>query len=629
MGDAAVPEGSGGRYAAAQAGAGVPAVPVIGLSERDIGAPCPLLDALKLTIGWHFRRHAEGGPAYVILRRRTLGSFRVVASFPLTEDGWSSAWQFFVAQNPAAVPEMLTTLKAREAEAAREDVERGLVLLALQAQAADHRTLGWVKRRVELLEILDTRAVRWRVSVDFEVPIEAPIVYVGSDEFRLIPIMTLPKGDLVSFDLRDEHGAALWLPTSDENNRRLAPALVVSARRVLRRNALPGTLEQDLMQIAATLSSEHKEAYKSFAAAAASIAVKNLKEEVREASRHLYEDRFWHVRERWRAGRNWRQSQDAWTAALATERADNQALGDLDKDVRDAAYQLMADRRFRSLLEELAQNYIVNVAIPMAPLARRVVKLTSERTVTFWSRKKKWRKLLQLLGWQCWPLRVLIGGSGGSHHLEVAAPPGVDVVRIVARPAQPPHPDEPGAPVLRTAGFSPHVHMSIPARSPLRYRATIYVRTSRGGWLFASLLVGILIAVVMMLGRHYLPTLFHTSNGAASGEAGTAATLLLALLGVIALWLIRPGEHPLASRLLFLVRALILIGVADVLFGTGDLVLHQTTGLPFTLWSVLAWVSVGIAVMLALSWLMPRKLPWRSGNRGGTGYASEDGGANR
>jgi hypothetical protein len=622
MSDAAVSDGPGGRHAAVQAG--VPAMPVIGRSERDTGTPYPLLDALNPTIGWHFRRQAEGGPVYVILRRRVFGSFKVVASFPLTKDGWSRAWQYFVTRNPTADPKVREALRAREARVAREDAGRGLVLLALRAQAADRRTLSWIKRHVQQLEILDTRAVRWRVSIDFEVPIEAPIVYVGSEEFRLIPITSLPKGDLVSFDLRDESGASLWLPTSDENNRRLAPALVVRARDVLRPKAMPGTLERDLMRIVATLPSEHKKAYKPFAAAAALIDVKPFEETVREASKRLRQDRFWHVRKRWRASRDWGRAQDALTEPMAAKLRAEQALGDLDKDVWDAAYQLMADRRFRSLLEELAQNYVVHIAVPMEPMTRRIVKLTYERTVTFWSRKSKRRRLLQSLGWRSWPLDVLIGGSGGSDHLEVAAPTGVDVGQIVAKPIVP----ERGAPVLRTAGFSPHVHVSFPATSSLRYRATVYVRTSRSGWLFASVLVGIVIAVVMMLGRHNLAVLFHTSKGTVS-EADTAATLLLALLGVIATWLVRPGEHPLASRLLLLVRGLILIGVADVLVGIGDLVLHHTGPLPTTLWSVLAWVSVVIAVMLALSWLMPRELPWGTGKNGRTGYAAGDGGATR
>lgn len=616
-------EGPGGRRISWQASAGVPVMPAIGLSERDSGTPCLLLDALNLTIGWHFRRTADGGPLFVILRRRAFGSFKVVAGFPLTEDGWSEAWQSFVTQNPRAVPKALERLRERKAQADHEDVERGLVLLALQAQAADRRTLGWVKRRVEQLEILDTRAVRWRISIDFEVPIEAPVLYVGSEEFRLVPIATLPKGDLVSFDLRDERDEALWLPTSDENNRRLAPALVVRARRVLRQDALPRNLEQDLMRIVATPPSNHEDAYRPFAVAAALIDVRPFEEEVRETSKRLYQNRFWHFRKRWRASRDWARAQDALREPMAAKLMAEQALGDLDKDVRTAAYRLMSDRVFRSLLEELAQNYIVHVAVRAEPMTRRIIKLTSERNVTFWSRKSKRRRLLQSLGWRCWPLDVLIGGRGGSHHLEVAAPTGVDIVRIVARPADR---RERRAPVHRT-GFSPHVHISIPGTSPLRYRTTLYVRTSRSGWLFASLLVGILIAAVLMLGRHRL-TVFYASNGTVSPEAGIAATLLLTLLGVIALWLIRPGEHPLASRLLFLVRGLIFIDVTALLVGTGDLVLH-TGRLPTALWSVLEWTSIVIAFMLALSWLMPRKLPWRSGNRGRPGYASDDEGANR
>jgi hypothetical protein len=141
----------------------------------------------------------------------------------------------------------------------------------------------------------------------------------------------------------------------------------------------------------------------------------------------------------------------------------------------------------------------------------------------------------------------------------------------------------------------------------------------------------------MMVGRHNVGVLFHSSKGAVSPEAGTAATLLLTLLGVIALWLIRPGEHPLASRLLFLVRGLIFLDVAALLVAAGDLMLH--TGRPPTVWwSALGWTTTVIAVILTLSWLMPRKLPsWlmpkklrsRGGNDGGTGYATDAEGVSR
>ena len=610
MSDATVPASSHGPRATSQASAEAetPAAPVIGLSERNTGAPYPLLKAVNPTIGWYFRCHADGGAAYAVLRRESLGPFEVVESFPLNEDGWSRAWRSFAGQSPTAVPEALAALKSRQDKAAREDVERGLVLLALQAQAADRRPSrragGWIKRRVEQLEILDTRAVRWRVGIDFEVPLKAPVVLVGSEEFRLIPLTTLPKGDLVSFDLRDEYGKALWLPTSDETNLRFGRALVVTARRILKLTALPGRLEQELMRIVARPPSEHKEEYRPFAAAAdrLDINVGSLEKKVHDAPSWL----------------DWWQARRALAAASAKKRAAEKALGNLNDDVRNAVCQLMTDLSFRNLLEELAHNYIVHVAILAEPMDRRIIKMKSERRVTFWPpRKSRLRRLLQSLGWRCWPLDVLIGGGGGSHHLEVAAPTGVDIVRIVARPTYTDR-HEPNAPVLRTSGFSPHVHIRIPATSPFRYRATIHVRTSRSGWLFASLLVGIVIAVVMVLGRLNLAALFKISAGAASAEAGTAATLLLALLGAVATWLTRPGEHPLASRLLLLVRGLMLLDVAAVLTGTGDLVLHQATSpgqFTTTLWSVLAYVATFIALMLSVSWLMPRKLLWRTGNR--------------
>jgi hypothetical protein len=594
----------------------IPAAPVIGATERDVGTPYPL-DSHPVTIGWHFRPKADGGAVYLILGRAPSGSLTVIASFPLTEAGWSETWQFLVLEHPTAVPQVLQTLREREAEA-RRDVERGLALLALQAQAADRRVLGWVKRRVEQLEILDTRAVRWRVSVDFEVPVEAPVIYAGAEEYRLVPVTTLPKGDLVAFDLRDERDEALWLPTSNENNRLLAPALVVRARRILGRNRLPGTLERDLMWIAASLPSAHRTEYQLFAAAAAAADVDSCRVRLTEVSEHLRDDPPWHVRKRWRAGREWDRAQRAHAVASAKEREAIKKLHKAgtesrkpDTDAWAAACLLMKDQRFRSLLEELAVNYLVLVAIPTASMTRRIIKLRSERRVTYWSGKSKWWKLLQGLGLRFWPLVVMIGGRGGSHHLEVAAPRGVDVVRIVARPRDPKDQSSRRGHVIRAAGITPHVHISVPATSPFRYRATIDLRASRGGWLFASVLVGALIAVVMMVGRHNIDDLFRASQGAVDPEAGTAASLLLALLSLIALWLTRPGEHPLAARLLLLVRVLILVDVTDVLVGTGDLVLHQVTRAPpATMWSVLAWTSVGIFAVLALSWLLPR--PMRS-----------------
>jgi Caspase domain len=97
----------------------VPAMPNIGLGEQVADAPYPLLDGFSPTIGWQFRRQEKGGPAYVIIRRGALGMLKVVETFPLTEDGWASAWQALLSRNPAAVPQVLAILRAREKDTRR------------------------------------------------------------------------------------------------------------------------------------------------------------------------------------------------------------------------------------------------------------------------------------------------------------------------------------------------------------------------------------------------------------------------------------------------------------------------------------------------------------------------------
>jgi len=94
-------------------------MPVILPSEQDADVPHLLLDKLSPTIGWQYRPQARGGPAFLIIHRSPLGGLQVGQSFPLTEDGWASAWQSLIRQNPAAAPQLLAALTAREPELAR------------------------------------------------------------------------------------------------------------------------------------------------------------------------------------------------------------------------------------------------------------------------------------------------------------------------------------------------------------------------------------------------------------------------------------------------------------------------------------------------------------------------------
>jgi hypothetical protein len=123
----------------------------------------------------------------------------------------------------------------------QQSARTGLALLQLQAKAADQDSQpSWVRRRVQQLEFLDTRAVRWRVSVDFVVPASAPEAELGDQKFYLVPITTMAKSDLVAFSLRDEQAAAVWMPTSAETTNLLAAALVYWAATDLERPTTSG-----------------------------------------------------------------------------------------------------------------------------------------------------------------------------------------------------------------------------------------------------------------------------------------------------------------------------------------------------------------------------------------------------
>jgi hypothetical protein len=147
MGDPMVPERPVGRHDAAREQAGIPAMPVISLSEQDLGGAHPLLDGLSPTIGWQFRPQAKGGLSFVILRRTGLGSLKVMESFPLTADGWAHAWQSLVTHNPAAAPQVRAVLKAREADTARM---RGPALAASELYELDARSMASLRDLVYL-----------------------------------------------------------------------------------------------------------------------------------------------------------------------------------------------------------------------------------------------------------------------------------------------------------------------------------------------------------------------------------------------------------------------------------------------------------------------------------------------
>jgi hypothetical protein len=542
----------------------------------------------------------------------------------------------------------------------------GAALLELQARAATDPILqlGWINRRVEQLEFLDTRAVRWQVSIDFTIPKDAPCIRLGRKVFRLVPIASLAKANLVAFNLRDEQSAAVWMPTSRETNRYIISALVRGASRLMNMplRKFPPTLVNELERIVSEDPRELRSRPPALLAAAKLIDAEELHYPAArkrlEAEKNLREVRFREFSKRRDLRRQsvgwYRASTHTWDT-LSRARADWNAL---EAPAKDSARRLMENPNLRNLVQELAQNFIVHVGLNNPPGTRRIIKLGYEGEVTFAHPEARTLRLWQSLGWRCWQVTMPIGGSGGSYHLEVTAPPGVDVVGITAEvPPPQPAPDypwrwrrwarrlltpkeehrtnepwrrtkekwrrtkkwwqslifwEPIADVL-VAGYLPRVHINPPHGASVRYRAAIFVRVSRPGWLTASLGVAFVIGLIVVVGIFNLKVFFtkgSTAIPATEAQAGVAALLLLALLGVFATMLLRPGEHPLASKLLRMARFLILLDVAVVLVSIGYLVLHQHP-IPETPWTVLMIMACAVLALFAISWLAPVARPPR------------------
>jgi hypothetical protein len=514
----------------------------------------------------------------------------------------------------------------------------GVALLTVQARASDRAQRGWINRRVEHLEFIDTRAVRWLVSIDFDIPEDAPNVERGGEKFLLVPITSLAKANLVAFSLRDEQSAAIWMHTSRETAHYLASALILGASQVMSITPyeVPRALVNDLKRIVSEDPRALRLRPPTLTAASAMIDAEEsygqaLAERL-EIEKELRGVPFRQVARRRELNRRWttvyERSSRAWDSLL-------QARANWERSeasIRGAARMLMENLLFRNLVEELARNFVVHVAAKDAPGTRRIIKLAYESYAPRRENTGGWfYKFLQSMGWRLWQFDVLIGGRGGSYHLEVAAPAGVDVVGITADQllARVPRPQigrwrrfrawlrdlifwEPAADVF-APGHMPHVHINPPDAAFVRYRAAIFVRVSRPGWLTASWGVTAVIGAAVVAGWRNLPVFFSrqtTGSATTAAQAGTAAILLLSLLGVFATMLVRPGEHPLASRLLRMARFLMLVDVAVVLVGIGYLVLQEHP-IPFAVWTGLTVVACTVFVLFTISWLVPVARPPR------------------
>lgn len=93
-----------------------PAMPAFRPHNEYGEMPVPLADGLSPTIGWQWLPEKKGGPVFAIITRTRIGSLKAQERFPLTEQGWASAWQALASLSPGNAVRAATVIQDRRAE---------------------------------------------------------------------------------------------------------------------------------------------------------------------------------------------------------------------------------------------------------------------------------------------------------------------------------------------------------------------------------------------------------------------------------------------------------------------------------------------------------------------------------
>jgi hypothetical protein len=453
--------------------------------------------------------------------------------------------------------------RARSATTLVDEAHAQAGLIAVQLAL---RFPEWILRRVEQAVYLDDTTVRWRVSATFRLPeadffnITTPLT---SGQKIYLPLSLLKKRPLTQFDARDEDERPLPVLTTAQNS---------------------------------TLSESGMTAI------------------------------IWSLAES--LGRSGLDDRTVKTIRAVVSAPPVRALSILKDTLKggELAEVLAQDEVLTALTQEFATSFMLLVPARYEPGRERVVKYAYTSPLP-WSWLWPPRNFFALFGWADFrsSLEALALGASGSYHVEVEAPPDVRLASAALTGDYQDRERSYRVPVLLDRdGDNPRVnlHAVRPSAVGLAYEkeraaykklpfirrlctqkpertaepsdpldaaeairpsaverddrgfATVWFRNEVPGTFMAAVVVSIVTCLTLWGARTRLAEL--------DGEA--AAAILLALPVLVASYLIRPGEHAFATRLLLGVRLLaLLVGICALLVAgllAGGVVKHSATTFP-------------------------------------------------
>lgn len=456
----------------------------------------------------------------------------------------------------------------------------------------------WIKRRVERIAFVDNTLARRRISFDFMVPHVdlAPPAHEhaleADDEARYgevlktdevyLPLSVLRKWPpVLNFDLRDAQDRPIPLVSKVASNQLDEGLLLGAAQR-----ALPQVSEHTERMLHNIVHGEGRIARRAFVV---------LREAIHEAAQE------------------------------SPDRFDPESVG-----------------RLLDLAGALIGSTLLWVRVQGPAGERRIVKMAYDEPVR--RRLVAWRGVLTALSFNSHVVDFDVPhiGDAGSYHLEVDAPPGLQVVRarLVLN-------DDPLPPSrLRWArdrfdrwmrGAEQRIAVALGTREPHVYIATrrrhaeiltsrVHIYSSedrprafggafvaflpaRSGVLTANLLIAGFVAAVMTAFNFAATDILASKDARA---VGPSVGFLLLAPGLLTYAALRPAEHPFVSKVLTGTRLLALVATALPLLAAASLIaadsghasaLHARHALMHA-----SWVLAGLAVA---AWTLPPRRRWR------------------
>jgi hypothetical protein len=189
-----------------------------------------------------------------------------------------------------------------------------------------------------------------------------------------------------------------------------------------------------------------------------------------------------------------------------------------------------------------------------------------------------------------------------SYHFELTAPEDLEILvagfDFETRPGR--EPVEP-APDVADGPRVQHAHLNPPRVDPA-YNASVFaaLRAERAGFIPAACLTSLLVLALLLVGYVRLKSVSEPA------QAQVVSPLLLIVPTIFAAFIIRPGEHRLASRVLVGARALLLLSVASAITAAGALAAGWHDSHLRHIWLVAMIVGAVAAVGLLATNVWPR-----------------------